>query len=63
MQYSLLLPCPTAQVGDTIRIVFRNKLPFGANLNLGGALIQRDSSTPNATVDPGATMDYLWQVC
>ena len=50
------------QVGDTIRIVFRNSLPFGANLFLGGALTQRDSSAPNATVDPGATIDYLWQV-
>ena len=62
----LRLPCQVlahrVQVNDTIRVVFRNKLTFGANLFLGGGLIPNDSAKSIAAVDPGATTTYTWQV-
>ena len=53
----------SAQVNDTIKVVFRNGLTFGAaNLFLGGNLIPEDSPKSIAPVAPGTTTTYTWQV-
>jgi hypothetical protein len=54
---------PSAQVNDTIKVVFRNGLTnASANLFLGGNLIPEDSPKSIAAVAPSTTTTYTWQV-
>ncbi|GFR45215.1 hypothetical protein Agub_g6610 [Astrephomene gubernaculifera] len=62
-------PVMFGAVGDVIRIVFRNNLPFAANMVPTGGLVAWDSptdsnlrSTRTAAVEPGGTTVYYWHV-
>lgn len=67
-------PLIRAEVGDTIRVVFKNNLKFPASLHPHGVFYQKDSEgapyndgvadkdKSGAAVPPGATQTYNWLV-
>jgi FtsP/CotA-like multicopper oxidase with cupredoxin domain len=67
-------PAIEAEVGDTIRVVFRNNTPFAASMHPHGVLYAKSSEgsryedgTSGAAkrddrVRPGGTYTYVWQV-
>ena len=67
-------PLLRAQVGDTIRVVFRNNAPFPAGMHPHGVLYAKDSEgakyadgtsgkdTTDDGVPPGGTHVYVWPV-
>lgn len=68
----LLGPVIRAQVGDTIRVVFRNNTPFPASVHPHGVFYKEDdegalydhgrADSPGDSVAPGHTYTYTWQV-
>lgn len=53
-------PVIRGAVGDTIRIVFRNALPFPCNLRANADIVTNEKAGSNRAVAPGATRIYLW---
>jgi FtsP/CotA-like multicopper oxidase with cupredoxin domain len=68
----LLGPLFRAEVGDTIKIVFRNNVTFPVSMHPHGVFYDKASEgspyndgnaqTQNLAVAPGATKTYIWQV-
>lgn len=70
----MLGPVIRAEVGDTIKVVFRNRCPFPASVHPHGVFYEKDSEgAPYAdgtrgadkaddAVPPGGRHTYLWQV-
>jgi FtsP/CotA-like multicopper oxidase with cupredoxin domain len=67
-------PLIRAQVGDTIRVVFKNNVKFPATIHPHGVLYDKESegavyadgttgtNRSDAAVPPGGTRTYLWRV-
>lgn len=70
----ILGPVIQAEVGDTIRVVFKNNTPYPANMHPHGVFYQKNSEgasyndgTSGADKDddmvaPGGTITYVWEV-
>jgi hephaestin len=57
----LLGPLFHFEVGDIVRIVFRNNLSFAANINIAGLELLSPAS-PNFAVPPGSETTFVWRV-
>jgi manganese oxidase len=70
----ILGPVIHAQVGDTIRVVFKNKTPFPASIHPHGVFYNKNAegapyndgtsggNKADDSVAPGATFTYVWSV-
>lgn len=50
------------QVGDTLKVVFRNGLSFSVNLVFDGGLIPEDEALALAPVQPNTTVTVSYSV-
>ena len=50
------------QVGDTLVVVFRNELPFRANIVFDSGLVPDNAATAGTAVQPNATITVRYSV-
>jgi len=58
----LMGPLLWAEIGDTIKVVFKNNLDFEVNFSPGGGLVAIGDAAAGESVAPGDVFEYMWVV-